>query len=72
MPQIPDMGKYDHFLNEAINPGKSYRSYRKASKKKQAAAKAIRLAELQRAKAKRDKTKKDSGERYIPWPEYLL
>lgn len=66
------MGKYDHFLNEPINQGKSYRSYRKAAKKKAAAAKAVRLREMQAAKAARDKAKQDTGEKYIPWPEYLL
>lgn len=66
------MGKYDHFLNEPINQGKSYRSYRKAAKKKAAAAKLARTTELKRAKGRRDKAKADSGERYIPWPEYLM
>lgn len=66
------MGKYDYFLNEPINQGKSYRSYRKAAKKKAAAAKAVRLGGIQAAKVARDKAKQDIGEEYIPWPEYLL
>jgi len=65
---MPVMGKYDHYLNEPINPGKSYRSSSKAAKKKAAAGRALRLVQLKREKAVRD----SSGQRYIPWPEYLL
>lgn len=66
------MGKYDHWLDEPVNQGKSYRSYRKAAKKRTAAFKAARLEAARIAKAARDKQKKDSGEQYIAWPEYLL
>lgn len=63
------MGKYDYFLDEPICLGKSYRSYRKAAKKKRAPLMAARMAKAKREKAVRDTQPKV---KYIPWPEDFM